>query len=58
MRSSEDARIATIRDEIKKDFLKASVQLQDEKLKIESELKLQINQISDSVVQKMIVGKI
>jgi F-type H+-transporting ATPase subunit b len=57
VRAKEDVQIASIKDELKKDFLKASGQLQDEKLKIESELKLQINQISDSVVQKMIAGK-
>jgi F-type H+-transporting ATPase subunit b len=57
VRAKEDAQIASIKDELKKDFLKASDTLQDEKLKIESELKLQLNQISDSVVQKMIAGK-
>ncbi len=57
VRSKEDAQIAAIKDEIKKDFLKASESLQEEKLKVESELKLQMNQISDSVVQKLVGGK-
>jgi F0F1-type ATP synthase membrane subunit b/b' len=56
VRAKEDAQIAQIKSEIKKDFLRASDLLQDEKLKIESELKLQINQFSDSLVQKLITG--
>ena len=57
VRAKEDAQIAAIKADLKKDFLKASDLLQDDKLKIESELKLQVNQISDSLVQKMIAGK-
>ena len=56
IRMKEDAQIASIKEELKKDFLKASTQLQEEKLKIESELKLQVNQMSDSVVQKILAG--
>jgi len=56
-RAREDAQIASIKDELKKEFLKASDLLQEERLKIESELKLQINSISDAVVQKVIAGK-
>ena len=57
VRTKEEAQISAIKAEIKKDFLKASDQLQEEKLKIESELKLQLNAMSDAVVQKMITGK-
>lgn len=56
-RAREEAQIAAIKDEIKKDFLKANDALQDEKLKIESELKLQLNSVSDAFVQKLIAGK-
>ena len=57
VRAKEEAQIASIKEEIKKDYIKASDLLSEEKLKIESELKLQINQISDSVVQKMVAVK-
>jgi F0F1-type ATP synthase membrane subunit b/b' len=54
VRAREDAQIAAVKDELKKDYLKANELLQDEKLKIESELKLQLNQLSDSVVQSVL----
>ena len=56
IRIKEEAQISSIKDDLKKDFLKVSTVLQEEKLKIESELKLQVNQMSDSVVQKILAG--
>jgi len=55
-RAREDAQIAAVKDELKKEFLKANELLQEEKLKIESELKLQLGPLSDSVVQKVTAG--
>lgn len=57
LRSKEDAAVQSVKDEIKKEFLQATHQLQEEKLKVESELKLQVNQMSDSIVQKILAGK-
>jgi F0F1-type ATP synthase membrane subunit b/b' len=56
VRAREDAVIAQVKDELKKEHMKAVNHLQEEKLKVESELKLQLNQISDSVVQKILAG--
>ena len=57
IRNQEDAAIQTVKEEIKKSFLMATSALQDEKLKVESELKLQVNQLSDSITQKILTGK-
>ena len=56
VRAREDQEVTRVRDELKKDYLKAVHELEEEKLKIESELKLQLNQVTDVVVQKILVG--
>jgi F-type H+-transporting ATPase subunit b len=56
VRVQEEAAIQAVKEEIKKDYLKAAQNLQDEKLKVESELKLQLNAVSDSLVQKVLAG--
>jgi F-type H+-transporting ATPase subunit b len=56
IRAKEEAVMAQVKEEIKKDYLKTATQLQEEKLKIESELKLQAGQLSDLVVQKVLSG--
>lgn len=56
-RSKEEAAILSVKEEIKKSFAVFSNELQEEKLKIESELKLQVNEFSDSVAQKLLAGK-
>ena len=57
VRALEDAKIAALKDELKKDFSAASTKLQAEKSQIESELKLKVNELSDSVAQKILAGK-
>ncbi len=56
VRAQEEAAIQAVKEEIKKDYQKAAQHLQDEKLKVESELKLQLNAVSDSLVQKVLAG--
>lgn len=55
-RTKEDATINHFKDDLKKDYLKITQQLQDDKTKVESELKSQVEQMADSVAQK-ILGK-
>jgi F-type H+-transporting ATPase subunit b len=56
VRMEEDARIAKVKDELKKDYLKLLQELQDERLKAESELKLQLGPISETLAQKVLSG--
>ena len=56
VRMREDAAINTFKDGLKKDHLKATQQLQEEKTRVESELKTQASQLADAVAQK-ILGK-
>jgi F-type H+-transporting ATPase subunit b len=56
VRAREDATINALKEEIKKDYLKAVHELQEEKLKVESELKLQLGAVSDSLAQKILAG--
>jgi F0F1-type ATP synthase membrane subunit b/b' len=56
-KTKEAAALQSIKDDLKKEFLVATNNLQEEKLKIESELKLQVNQLSDAIAQKIIAGK-
>jgi F0F1-type ATP synthase membrane subunit b/b' len=56
VRIEEDARISQIKEELKKDYLKLVQELQDERLKAESELKLQLGSMSDILVQKVLAG--
>ena len=56
VRAREDATIGALKEEIKKDYLKAVHELQEEKLKVESELKLQLGAVSDSLAQKILAG--
>jgi F-type H+-transporting ATPase subunit b len=56
VRAQEDARLNQIKDELKKEYLKAAQELQDEKLKVESELKLQLAPMSDALAQKILAG--
>ena len=56
VREREDAAINKVKEEIKKDYLKAVHDLQEEKLKVESELKLQLAGVSDALAQKILTG--
>ncbi len=56
VRANEQASLNQLKDELKKDFLKASNEMHEERLKIESELKLQLSQTSDSLAQKILAG--
>jgi F0F1-type ATP synthase membrane subunit b/b' len=56
VRLEEDARISKIKEELKKDYLKLVHELQEERLKVESELKLQLGPMSDTLVQKVLAG--
>jgi F-type H+-transporting ATPase subunit b len=56
-RASEDEAIHKHREELKKEYLKALEMFQDEKLKVESELKVKAASIADSVAQKVLTGK-
>jgi F-type H+-transporting ATPase subunit b len=55
-RTKEDAAIAAFKDELKKDYQKLNQQLQEDKTRVESELKSQVSQLADDVAQK-ILGK-
>ena len=56
VRAKEDAAINSVKEELKKEYLKITQQLQEEKAKVESELKSQASQLADAVTQK-ILGK-
>ena len=56
-RAQEDAALLKHKDELKKEYLKVLEQFQDEKLKVESELKTQVAAMADSIVQKVLAGK-
>jgi F0F1-type ATP synthase membrane subunit b/b' len=56
VRVEEDARISKFKEELKKDYLKLVHELQEERLKAESELKLQLGPMSDTLVQKVLAG--
>jgi|GEM_PF-2038373 len=56
VRAQEAIRLNQHKEELKKEFLKLSHQLQEERLKVESELKLQLGQASDTLVQKILGG--
>jgi len=55
-RAKEDAALLRVKEELKQDYLKITQQLQEEKTKVESELKSQAAQLADVVAQK-ILGK-
>jgi F-type H+-transporting ATPase subunit b len=56
VRAREEAEINKLKEEIKKDYLKRVHDLQEERLKVESELKLQLGGMSDSLAQKILAG--
>jgi F-type H+-transporting ATPase subunit b len=56
-RTQEDAALHQHKEELKKEYLKVLEQFQDEKLKIESELKNQMATMTDSITQKVLSGK-
>ena len=57
VKTSEDAKINAVKDELKKDYMKATQQLQEEKKKIEAELATQVNQLADALSEKALGGK-
>lgn len=57
VRAAEDAALSKHKDELKKEYLKVLEGFQDEKLKVESELKAQVSAVSDSIAQKVLAGK-
>ena len=56
-RAREDAATLQHKAELKKEYVKVLEQFQDEKLKVESELKSQITALADSITQKVLAGK-
>ena len=56
VRTKEDAAINAFKGDLKKDYMKISQQLHDEKAQVESELKSHVSELADSVAQK-ILGK-
>jgi F0F1-type ATP synthase membrane subunit b/b' len=56
VRTKEDAAVNAFKNDLKKDYMKISQQLQDEKTQVETELKSQVSELADSVAQK-ILGK-
>jgi F0F1-type ATP synthase membrane subunit b/b' len=56
VRANEQVSLNQLKDELKKDFLEASNEMHEERLKIESELKLQLGPTSDSLAQKILAG--
>jgi F0F1-type ATP synthase membrane subunit b/b' len=57
VRAKEDATIAVFKDELKKDYLKVTQQLTEEKNKIQNELAAQVNELAESVATKTLAGK-
>ena len=57
IRSKEDATIAVFKDELKKDYLKVTQQLTEDKNKIQSELTAQVNELTESVASRILAGK-
>ena len=57
IKSKEDAAIHAYREDLKKEFQKASFQLHEEKKKVETELKAQVSSMADLVAQKALAGK-
>jgi F-type H+-transporting ATPase subunit b len=56
VREGEERVLNELKDELKKEYIRAAHELQEERLKVESELKLQLAPVSDSVVQKILAG--
>jgi len=57
VRAQEDEVLLRHKDELKKEYLKALESFQDEKLKVESELKTQVSSMAESISQKVLAGK-
>ena len=57
IKSKEEAAVYSYREDLKKEFQKASSQLQEEKKKVETELKAQVSTMADLVAQKALAGK-
>ncbi len=56
-RAQEDAALLKHKEELKKEYLKVLGQFQDDKLKVESELKTQVAAMADAITQKVLAGK-
>jgi F-type H+-transporting ATPase subunit b len=56
-RAKEDAAMNAFKEEIKKEYQKAAQQLQDERSKVEAELKSQVSQYADTLAQKALGEK-
>lgn len=52
-KAKEEASIAALKDEIKKDYQKAAQQLQEDRKKVEAELQGQVEQLADQLVAKI-----
>lgn len=52
-RASEEAKIAALKEEIKRDYQKAAQQLQEDRKKVEAELQGQVEQMADQLVAKI-----
>jgi F0F1-type ATP synthase membrane subunit b/b' len=56
VRAKEDSSIAVFKDELKKDYLKVTQQLTEEKNKIQTELSAHVNELAESVATKTLAG--
>jgi F-type H+-transporting ATPase subunit b len=56
IRAEEEAEIAKIKEQIKKEYLEASHALEGERKKVRGELQAQVESLSDVVVQKVLAG--
>ena len=53
----EEVKIGAVKDELKKEYLNATQQLQSEKKKIEADLQAQVTQLADVLSEKALSGK-
>ena len=56
IRIREEAEISKVKDQVKREYLEASKVLQAERTKVESELKLQVEALSEEIVNKVLAG--
>ena len=57
VKAKEDAAINSFKDELKRDYTKAAEQLQAERQKVETELKVQVTQFADALAERAMSGK-
>ena len=57
VRTREESALNEYKDSLKKEYMKATQQLQEEKVKVEAELKTQVTQLAETLAQKALGGK-